>query len=113
MAVNTLIVGRNVKAKFGSAKGESTSLRPDGLTPALYVVPTISTSPELASCVLCLMCWKADRIGIVYDFCSDQCRGFADKRAPLLFEVPRGHVAFKEGKHIRPLTLNSLFILII
>ncbi|KIM41686.1 hypothetical protein M413DRAFT_27285 [Hebeloma cylindrosporum] len=30
------------------------------------------------------------------EFASYQCKGLADRRAPFLLEVPRGHVAFKE-----------------
>ena len=47
-------------------------------------------------CKTCIICWQAESEGRS-DFCSEKCEEVADKKAPFLLEVPRGHDAFKKG----------------
>ncbi|KAF8966953.1 hypothetical protein BDZ97DRAFT_1806077 [Flammula alnicola] len=49
-----------------------------------------------ATCTTCLVCWKATRTAETDDFCSQTCHDVAERRAPFLLEVPRGHAAFKK-----------------
>ena len=61
-------------------------------------MPTIELAgANAATCKTCLICWQAETPD-QSDFCSDACTEVANKRAPFLLEIPRGHVAFKKGK---------------
>ena len=59
--------------------------------------PTIDLAgANLATCETCIICWKTDSRDNG-EFCSEECAEVADKKAPFLLELPRGHVAFKKG----------------
>ena len=59
--------------------------------------PAIDLAIENAvPCKTCIICWQAESEDRS-DFCSEKCAEAADKKAPFLLEVPRGHVAFNTG----------------
>jgi hypothetical protein len=52
-------------------------------------------SANSATCKTCLICWQKERSSDDIDFCSDACEAIAEKNAPFLIEIPRGHASFK------------------
>ncbi|KDR78414.1 hypothetical protein GALMADRAFT_138501 [Galerina marginata CBS 339.88] len=56
----------------------------------------LAAAANSATCTTCLICWKAPKHGENNDICSPACKAAASGRAPVLIEVPRGHVAFKK-----------------
>ncbi|KAF9526064.1 hypothetical protein CPB83DRAFT_858606 [Crepidotus variabilis] len=53
-----------------------------------------TTASSSGSCTTCLNCWKQFADPPKEDFCSTRCKGIIERRAPMLLEVPRGHVSF-------------------
>ncbi len=49
------------------------------------------------TCSTCLNCWKAKANPPNDEFCSLQCKTIVDRRAPVLLEIPRGHISFDSG----------------
>jgi hypothetical protein len=52
---------------------------------------------------ICLMCRKAGKQSNSH-FCGQACKDAAEKKGPMILEVPQGHVTFKSGmSHLRRL----------
>lgn len=73
----------------------------------LIIQITLSeTAANAAACTSCILCWKMTKAA-QSDFCTQACHNLADARAPFLLEIPRGHVAFKQGSYLSPYLLHS------
>ncbi|KAF9054281.1 hypothetical protein BJ165DRAFT_699514 [Panaeolus papilionaceus] len=50
---------------------------------------------NVAACATCVLCWKKFKFGNS-DFCTVECVENAERRSPVLLEIPKGHVSFKK-----------------
>lgn len=101
----TNMTQENVSRRVVETQASPTRMVPLGITARFHIRRAYLKSGSASSPsdiilrlveTLCLMCLKACKTSNSH-FCSQKCTDDADKKGPLLLEVPVGHVTFKSG----------------